>query len=48
MSGDEEIKTDVSDEKIQVYFGGPIEGARGFVLHSPDYIQDSTILIKNN
>ncbi len=42
-----EIKTDVSDEKIQVYFGGPIEGARGFVLHSPDYIQDSTILIKN-
>ncbi|WP_424985338.1 YqgE/AlgH family protein [Microbulbifer sp. S227A] len=22
---------------MSVYFGGPVEGARGFVLHSPDY-----------
>lgn len=42
-----EINTNICNDKIQVYFGGPMEGARGFVLHSPDYIQDSTVLIKN-
>ena len=42
-----EIKTNVCNEKIQVYFGGPVEGARGFVLHSSDYTKDSTVLIKN-
>ena len=25
------------DEATPVYFGGPVEGARGFVLHSTDY-----------
>lgn len=24
-------------EDMTVYFGGPVEGTRGFVLHSPDY-----------
>ena len=23
---------------LAVHFGGPVEGARGFVLHSPDYV----------
>lgn len=23
--------------KVSVHFGGPVEGARGFVLHSPEY-----------
>jgi putative transcriptional regulator len=28
-----------------VHFGGPVEGARGFVLHSPDYSEDSTLMV---
>jgi putative transcriptional regulator len=28
-----------------VHFGGPVESSRGFVLHSADYVQDSTLLI---
>jgi len=27
-----------------LYFGGPVEGGRGFVLHSPDYISDLNTL----
>lgn len=31
---------------IRVQFGGPVEGARGFVLHSPDYrAEDGTLPI---
>jgi len=36
---------DASDQ-IRVMFGGPVEGGRGFVLHSPDYVQDSTMMIE--
>lgn len=32
-----EISAEKVDDAIPVYFGGPVEGARGFVLHSPDY-----------
>lgn len=28
-----------------VHFGGPVETSRGFVLHSPDYTNDGTILV---
>ena len=28
-----------------VHFGGPVETSRGFVLHSPDYVLDSTLVI---
>ncbi len=28
----------------RVYFGGPVENSRGFVLHSADYRQDETTL----
>jgi putative transcriptional regulator len=31
------------DRKIQVYFGGPVEQSRGFVLHTPDYSQDASL-----
>jgi len=34
-------------DNIDVYRGGPIEQIRGFVLHSPEYVRDDTILIKN-
>ncbi|MEP3330874.1 YqgE/AlgH family protein [Sedimentitalea sp.] len=32
-----EIKPDEPVKDMTVYFGGPVESARGFVLHSPDY-----------
>jgi putative transcriptional regulator len=30
---------------IPVHFGGPVEYSRGFVLHTSDYHQDSTLVI---
>lgn len=32
-----DIKPDSPGYNLPVHFGGPVEGARGFVLHSPDY-----------
>src|SRR4051812_40362130 len=32
---------------VPVHYGGPVEVSRGFVLHSSDYISDSTVLIEN-
>ncbi|HLY57314.1 MAG TPA: YqgE/AlgH family protein [Stellaceae bacterium] len=29
----------------KVHFGGPVETARGFVLHSSDYVEDATMVI---
>ncbi len=31
-----------------VHFGGPVETSRGFVLHSPDYVLDSTLVIDDS
>jgi putative transcriptional regulator len=31
--------------EIRVHFGGPVETGRGFVLHSADYQQDSTLMV---
>ncbi len=43
----EQLEIDaVGDETpIEVLFGGPVESARGFVLHSPDYVQDATLVV---
>jgi putative transcriptional regulator len=30
---------------VRILFGGPVEGGRGFVLHSTDYLQESTLLV---
>jgi putative transcriptional regulator len=35
---------DVSAD-MAVHFGGPVESSRGFVLHTSDYHQDSTLVI---
>lgn len=32
---------------IDLYQGGPVEKIRGFILHSPEYVRDDTILIKD-
>lgn len=31
------IETGATEPDMPVHFGGPVEGGRGFVLHSPDY-----------
>jgi len=30
-------------KNIPVYFGGPVERARGFIIHSTDYVRDFTL-----
>lgn len=30
---------------IRIHFGGPVESGRGFVLHSADYVQDTTMVV---
>ena len=39
------IDADDVNDKIEVHFGGPVETGRGFVLHTADYVQDSTLVI---
>ena len=42
-----EIDTKLSDLKPKIYFGGPVEFGRGFVIHSPDYdVPNVSIRIK--
>ena len=38
----------VAETDIPIHFGGPVESSRGFVLHSAEYAQDSTLLIDEN
>ena len=42
------IKTAGLDDQIKVHFGGPVESGRGFVLHSVDYVQESTMVVDGN
>jgi putative transcriptional regulator len=37
-----------SREPIRVHFGGPVETGRGFVLHSPDYSHDGTLVVSTS
>lgn len=30
---------------IRIHFGGPVDSGRGFVLHSTDYLQETTMLV---
>ncbi|AIK95821.1 YqgE/AlgH family protein [Candidatus Odyssella acanthamoebae] len=30
---------------LPIYYGGPVEVGRGFVLHTPDYLSDSSVVI---
>lgn len=32
-------------DPIRVHFGGPVESGRGFVLHSADYCQETTLMV---
>lgn len=42
---DIDVATGTDDSKV--YFGGPVETGRGFVLHSPDYCQDGTLVVND-
>ncbi len=33
---------------LPIHFGGPVESSRGFVLHTTDYLQDSSLLIEDD
>ncbi len=39
------IEPEASCEDKPVHVGGPVQPSRGFVLHSPDYVQDGTMVI---
>lgn len=41
------IDTEAPARQIRVHFGGPVETGRGFVLHSADYTQDSTLQVND-
>ncbi len=41
------IEANSTNEKIQVHFGGPVESGRGFVLHSDEYVQETTLVIND-
>jgi len=38
-------KNEASGEDVTLYAGGPVEIGRGFILHSADYIQESTLIV---
>ena len=40
-----EIDKTPRGEDIRVHVGGPVESGRGFVLHSADYLQDSSMQV---
>jgi putative transcriptional regulator len=43
-----EIEEPFSDLSVKVHFGGPVESERGFVLHTNDYLEDTTLEIDQN
>ncbi len=42
------VELETADSEMPVHFGGPVESSRGFVLHSTDYLQDSTLVIDDD
>ena len=43
-----DIDPNGDEKRVRVLFGGPVEQARGFVLHSPDYMQDASLVVDEN
>lgn len=43
----EQLSIDVSEPVVDtpIHAGGPVETGRGFVLHSADYVQESTLIV---
>lgn len=40
-----DIEVDEVARDVTVHAGGPVEPGRGFVLHSADYVQDSSLVV---
>lgn len=40
-----EIESTPRCSQIRIHFGGPVEAGRGFVLHSTDYVVESTLVV---
>lgn len=40
-----DIPTTPECDQIRVHFGGPVEGGRGFVLHSDDYLHETSMVV---
>ena len=43
-----DIEPSEPENVIRVLLGGPVEQARGFVLHSPDYLQDASMVVDDD
>jgi putative transcriptional regulator len=41
------IETTPLCDPIKIHFGGPVEAGRGFVLHSTDYVQETTLVVND-
>lgn len=39
------ISASIDVSRTPVHVGGPVESSRGFVLHSPDYVRETTLVI---
>ncbi len=43
-----DIEPSEPEDVIRVLLGGPVDQARGFVLHSPDYLQDASMVVDDD
>lgn len=41
------IESSPACDTISVHVGGPVEGGRGFVLHSADYMHDTSLMVQD-
>jgi putative transcriptional regulator len=41
------IRSTPQCEQIRIHFGGPVESGRGFVLHSTDYVQETSLVVND-
>jgi putative transcriptional regulator len=42
------VEQSSATDDMPIHFGGPVEASRGFVLHTADYVQDSTLVIEDD
>ena len=42
------VEQSAAADDMPIHFGGPVEASRGFVLHTADYVQDSTLVIEDD
>jgi putative transcriptional regulator len=41
------VERTATGDSLPIHFGGPVESSRGFVLHTTDYLQDSSLVIED-